>query len=374
MSAKEYPTRRDPTKVIAVIVIIAVMGVASIAIITLPRAKLIVYTYDSFMAWGANPDTIDDRAFSAFEQKYGIDVEIVRLNLDANGVVARLKAEAANPVADVVIGIDNILILQEGVKDVLTPYTATNISHVDSDLVNILDPAHYLTPIDFGLVSIIYDSTTINETVYPKITNLTLMDLATPNVASQLVTENPQFSSPGLAFLLSEIAIEENLNGRSWKAWWQDVKDHIDVQPGWSEAWSKWDKDPTITMMVSYGTDPAYSAWASNSTPTTKIASLHHGNTAYAWVQVEGMGLVKNGPHPDLAKAFIDYCLSLNVQELIPLNQWMFPANKYATLPQVFDYAIHPNDVSLLNNVLSRTDIEQNLTSWLDDWAAIMTG
>lgn len=374
MATEQYPQRRDPKILIAGIVVVTVIVIASIAIITAPRPKFIVYTYDSFMVWGDEPNTIDERAFGAFERQYGVDVEIVRLNMDANGIVARLKAESSNPVADIVIGIDNILILQEGVKDVLEPYTPENISFVDNDLINALDPEHYIVPFDFGLVTIIYSSDLINTTTHPELADLTFTDLATPELASGLVTENPQFSSPGLAFLLTQIAVYEKLMGEDWTQWWQSVKDHIDVQPGWSEAWAKWDSDPTISMMVSYGTDPAYSAWATGAAPTTAIAPIHHNGTTYAWVQVEGIGLVKNGPNSELAKAFIDYCLSNTVQELIPLNQWMFPASSHATLPAVYDYAIHPDEVSLLNTILTRNEIEQNLTAWLDDWAAIMTG
>lgn len=376
-----YPSRRDPRIYVAAIIILIVVGVTSIAFLNwtgpgdgTELTILRVYTYDSFMLWGEYPDSIDNTTFNTFEEEHGVQVEIVRLSTDANGIVSRLVAEQANPVADVVIGIDNILILQNEAKSVLEPYTPSNLNVIDSDLISALDSEHYVIPFDFGLVTIIYSKNTINTTTHPQLDNLTFADLAEEELAASLVTENPQVSSPGLAFLLSEIAVQEKLVGEDWTLWWEDVKEDIDVQPGWSEAWAKWDTDPSKHLMVSYGTDPAYSSWWSGEAPTTNIAPIHYEGEDFAWVQVEGIGLVKNGPNPDLAKAFIEYCLTDTVQENIPLNQWMFPASSQATLPAVYDYAIHPEDISLLNNLLTSSEISANLADWLDEWALIMTG
>jgi thiamine transport system substrate-binding protein len=85
-------------------------------------------------------------------------------------------------------------------------------------------------------------------------------------------------------------------------------------------------------------------------------------------MQVEGVGLVKNGPNPELGKAFIDYCLNATVQTEIPLNQWMFPVRTDLTLPGAYQYAIHPDQVSVLNHLLNRTEISSNLSDWLIQW------
>ncbi len=370
----EYPRRRDPRKIVLALVVVVAIVVAAFAFFATPKPKIYVYTYDSLLMWGDNPDTIDDVVFGPFEQQYGVDIEIVRLNTDASGIVSRLVAEAENPIADVVIGIDNILILQEQARQVLTPYTPSNLDLVSSELVNILDPDHYLTPFDYGVVALIYERNLINETTNPELGNLTFADLAQPALASSLVIENPRLSSPGLAFFLSEVAVYHSILSQDWRDWWYQVRDKIDVQEGWSEAWSKWSEDPTRNIMVSYGTDPAYSAYYSGTAPHTAIALFHYNDADYAWLQVEGIGLVKNGPHPDIAKAFIDYCLTDAVQSHIALNQWMFPAASSTTLPDAYQYAVHPDDVAPLNTLLDRSLIQANLTDWLDQYDAIMTG
>ncbi|TFG31759.1 thiamine ABC transporter substrate-binding protein [Candidatus Thorarchaeota archaeon] len=370
----EYPVRRNPKTIIVVVTIITILIVATYGILSFWKPRFVVYTYSSFMDWGdEGAEVVLERAFAPFEEQYGIDIDFVVLEADANFIVSRLNAEASNPVADVVIGIDNILILQEAARNVLQPYESPSLALINDTLVNALDPDHYLTPFDFGLVTLIYSMNTINTTTHPQLDNLTLADLTTTELASALVTEDPHLSSPGLAFLLSQIAIYEKILDEDWTNWWEAVEGNIDVEEGWTEAWSSWSSDPTKHLLVSYGTDPAYSANYLGTAPDTAIAPFHYQDTDWAWMQVEGVGLVKNGPNPDLGKAFIDYCLNATVQSEIALNQWMFPVRTDLILPAVFDYAIHPNEVSILNTLLNNTEIADNLQSWLDEYDTVMT-
>lgn len=369
----EYPERRDPRTVVAAVAIVAIIAVASIVIITFrpPSEKptLVVYTYDSFMQWGDDPDTIFELAFGPFEERFDCIVRIERLQTDANGIISRLGTEQSNPVADVVIGIDNILILQSGVTDLLTAYEPSNIDVVNSTFIDALDPNHYIVPFDFGLVTLIYKNSSLE--MFPEFNNLTFADLTDPALAGGLVTQNPHFSSPGLAFLLTEIAVHEKLLHVNWTDWWIAVNEYIDVQPGWSEAWSVWYDTPSKHIMNSYGTDGAYSVYFYGGEPETGIAPIYYDGDYYAWMQVEGMGLVKNGPNPELAELFIDYCLNETVQSLIATNQWMFPVRSGVVLDPAFEYALHPSEVSLLNEILARPEIAANLTSWLDTYDEI---
>lgn len=372
MQGDSYPIRKNPKTIVAATAMVVILLVAVYGIMSLPGTTptLVVYTYDSFLLWGEDPDTIDQTVFGPFEEEHGIDVEIRRLNTDANGIISRLVAESANPVADVVIGIDNVLILQTLAKSVLEQYTPSNLNLIDDSIISALDPDHYLLPFDFGLVTLIHRTSELNTTTNPEMENLTLSELI--DMASLLVTENPHFSSPGLAFLLSQIAVYEKLMEEDWTTWWQAVEEEIDVQEGWTEAWTKWDADPARKLLVSYGTDPSYDASWTGEAPDTAVAPIHYEGVDYAWMQVEGIGLVKNGPSPELGRAFIEYCLTASVQSHIALNQWMFPANLNVELDAIFDYALHPEDVTPLNTLLTSTEISANLIEWLDAYDEIM--
>lgn len=357
--------------------IVLALGVAGIVFVSLPppaeRPTLMVYTYDSFMVWGDDPDTIDSRAFGGFEERYDVNVSIQRLQTDAKGIITRLGVESSNPVADIVVGIDNILILEPGVTDLLTPFEPPNLNVVNQSFINALDPDHYITPFDFGLVTLIYNKTSMSPAMYPQLLNLTFQDLADPTFAGALVTENPHLSSPGLAFLLTEITVYEKLLLQNWTEWWIDVNEYIDVESGWSEAWEAWYYGLTKHILNSYGTDPAYSVYFYGGEPDTGIAPIYHDGEHYAWMQVEGMGLVKNGPNPELGRLFIEYCLNETVQSLIATNNWMFPVRSHVTLDPAFIHALHPSEVSLLNELLPRAEIAANLNQWLDKFDEIRT-
>ncbi len=373
-SVSDYPVRRDPRKIIGVLVIAVALVVAGYSVATYWRPSFVIYTYGSFMDWGDDgAQAVLERAFAPFEEEHGIRIDWRILDADANFIVSKLVAERGNPVADVVIGIDNILILQESAKSVLEPYESPMLEYVNETLVELLDPDHYLTPFDFGFITTIYTKDTINTTTNPELAYLTFEDLATPELSSALVTEDPRFSSPGLSFLLSQIAVYEGILEEDWTTWWEEVADEIDVEQGWSEAWESWNTNPTKHLLVSYGTDPAYSAHYSGTAPDTAVAPFYYDGKHWAWMQVEGMGLVKNGPHPELAKAFIDYCLNETVQQEIALNQWVYPARSDVPLPGVYQYALDPNNITLLNTLLTRTQIAENLESWLDQWELTRT-
>ncbi|NHI90298.1 MAG: thiamine ABC transporter substrate-binding protein [Candidatus Thorarchaeota archaeon] len=370
-SLTQYPVRRDPRKMIAVASVSIIIIIAVYAAVTWWRPRFVVYTYGSFFDYGdEGAETVLGRVFAPFERQYGVDVDIVLLDVDANGIISKLVAEKSRPLADVVIGIDNILILQDAAKSVLEPYTSPMLSLVNETFVDLLDPEHYLTPFDFGLITLIYSTSSINTTTHPQLGNLTFADLADAEFASSLVTENPSYSSPGLSFLLSQIAVYEKLLHQDWTTWWDDVRDQINVQEGWDQAWEVWSGDPSRNLLVSYGTDPAYSAYYYGSPPDTAAAPFFYDNQHWAWMQVEGVGLVKNGPNPELGKAFIDYCLNATVQSEIALNQWVYPIRTDLSLPSVYQYAVNPNEVSLLNLLLNRTEISTNLNNWLDSWTA----
>ena len=62
-------------------------------------------------------------------------------------------------------------------------------------------------------------------------------------------------------------------------------------------------------------------------------------------MQVEGAGIVNGAPNIEGAKQFIDFLISDEVQKIIPLTQWMFPANKNVVLPSSYVVAPVPNTI-----------------------------
>ena len=339
--------------------------------------ELIIYTYDSLLA-----DPYYDIAgnFSASSGIPRRNIQITRFS-DANEIVVRLATEKEDPQADVVVGIDNTLIhLIENKGAVLEPYSPINIGQIDSNLIQNLDPDHYLIPYDYGIISLYYQNQIINSTTNPELTNLTLNSLLDSDLLSMLLVENPKYSSPGLGFLLWTIAVfgdpDINLDGllnSNWRYWWNSSRNEITITNSWGDAFEIFfNPNEGKPIMVSYGTSPAYSycQWADNS---TSAVVTYENNQQNAWLQIEGIGLVKDAPHKENGKQFINWFLGSTFQSEIPEHQWMYPANTEVILSPCFvQSSIHPDDIIRLNDFIPPTVLAEHLTNWTEEWEQII--
>ena len=52
----------------------------------------------------------------------------------------------------------------------------------------------------------------------------------------------------------------------------------------------------------------------------------------------------------------------------------MYPANKYAKLPDVYKYAIDMSKVEVVNLKIPASEIETNLETWIEEWLDVMGG
>ncbi len=347
------------------------------------QSKLVIYTYESLMA---DPAYDIEGNFSKFA---GIDRDSIVIQRfdDANEIVTRLLQEKDSPQADVVIGIDNALIhLIEDKTAVLEKLTISDVpvlADIDQNLIANLDPDQYLLPYDYGIISLWYDNSRVNQTMYPELVNMTLDKLLESDLLSRLIVENPKFSSPGLGFLLWTIAVYgdskinfEGLLGKDWRDWWEQAKDSITITKSWGSAFDIFfAEEEDKPIMVSYGTSPAYGyclGYDGDEPATTALLS-HEGGKPNAWLQIEGIGVVKGAPHSELAKKFINWFLDADLQSNLPTHQWMYPANTKASIPNCFTRAaIHPNSVNRLNDLISPSLLRERLLYWQDEWEIVV--
>ncbi|MFW9993275.1 MAG: thiamine ABC transporter substrate binding subunit [Candidatus Odinarchaeota archaeon] len=361
------------------------------------QETLTIYTYESLLDWGNDTEAVEAAVFDQFEQDYSVTINVVK-TADAIESMTKLYIERANPVADVIIGIDNNMVFQAVETNLLEPYTPTNIDDIDSDLVKILDPDHHVVPYDYGLISLIYKNSSFYDT---DLTNLTFQDIIDLNLAQKMVISNPLTSSTGLGFLLWTIAAYEEINrtmirkhmdswldsweyimvaggnvsSTGWTGWWSSIRDDILVVPSWGDAWVIWDNEASgRPIMASYGTDPAYDYFWNGEVPSITATVSHEGGKPNGWLQVEGIGLVKNAQHPELAKKFIDWFLNETVQQYIAENNWMYPANTKVDLPSSYIYALDPAQVKILNPISDEPVVGdgQELTSPGLKWPAVL--
>jgi thiamine transport system substrate-binding protein len=315
-----------------------------------------ILTHDSF---SASKDVISD-----FENSNHAKLQFITGG-DAGETLNKAILSKDNPLADVIYGVDNTFASRALSADILAPYSSPLLSQLPAGLR--IDPSNRLLPVDFGYVCLIYDKGFFEKSGLP--VPATLSDLAKPAYKSLLVVENPATSSPGLAFLLATVATFGETGGSSWLDFWRDLrKNDVLVVNGWSDAYNN---EFSATgkgrrpIMVSYATDPAADIFfASEPKPEQpRVAVITPPQGSFR--QIEFVGILKGAKAQALARAWIDYMLSVKFQQDIPLQMFVYPANENAKLPDLFvRFAPVPSRPA----VLDPAAIGKNRDDWIKRW------
>ena len=313
-------------------------------------SSITLLTHDSF--------ALSDETLEVFTAQTGIEVTLLQAG-DTGTMVSEAILTAGNPLGDVMFGVDNTFLARALNADLFEPYESPNLADVPD--VFKLDPQHRVTPIDFGDVCINYWTDAL-----PADPPTTLEDLASPEFAGQLVVQNPETSSPGLAFLLATIAGTDD-----WEQFWADLVDNgVAVTAGWEDAYygEFISGGGERSMVVSYASSPpAEVIYASSpiDTPPTQVL------LDSCFRQIEFAGVLAGTDHPAEAQALIDFMLTPTFQDDVPLNMFVFPVANSATLPQAFvDHAQIAEDPLFVDPA----EIEAHRDEWTDRWVEIVLG
>lgn len=284
--------------------------------------EIVVYTYNSFSGeWGAGPGIAE-----AFEKANGIKVTYVDCG-DGVEILSRAIREKDQPLADILLGLDNNVAKKAADSGVLAEYKAKNLDEtVDSDLVAGLNPngKNFLTPYDYSHFAINFDTESGLEE--PK----SLEDLCKSEYSKKIILLDPRTSTPGLGFAAWTVAIF----GDEYESYWKNLKDSIlTLSPSWSSGYGLYTKGEA-PLVISYTTSPAYHV-EYDKTDRYKALIFEQGHVR----QIEGAGLVKGCKNAKNAKLFLDFLISEEAQNNIPLTQWMFPVNKNVKLPESYSAA-----------------------------------
>lgn len=318
---------------------------------------LTLIAHDSFASAAAQIG-----AFVAFTEDTGIKVEIIAAG-DAGTLVNQVVLTKDNPLADVLFGVDDTFLSRALDEDVFVPHESRHIGDVDGDLV---DPTHRVTPIDFGDVCINYDKAWFESTKIQ--VPSTLADLRANLYAMHFTVEHPATSSPGLAFMFATI---DEFGEEGWLDYWADLKAaEVNVANDWDTAYYgdfvRYGGESS--MVVSYASSPpAEVIFAAEPTDVAPTGVIEAG----CYRQVEYAAVLAGTEYPDASGELIDYMLSIEFQELVPLTWFVFPANQNATLPDEFlNYTIVPQDPARFDAAY----IAENRDRWIDEWIEVMEG
>jgi thiamine transport system substrate-binding protein len=321
-----------------------------------PPETLTLLAHDSF-AGGVGEDT-----FAAFTAETGIEVEVLAGG-DAGAMVNQAVLSKDNPVADVLFGVDDTFLSRALDEDAFSPYR----SELTDDVVpGLAAETDRVTPIDYGDVCFNYDKAWFTDSGLAIPTDL---DGLKGDLIAPLVTvEHPATSSPGLAFLLATVGV---YGENEWIGWWDGAKDNgINVASDWDTAYygdfTRYGGDSPIVMSYA-SSPPAEVIFAEEPLDEAPTGVIEAG----CYRQVEYAGVLSGTPYPESAGRLIDYMLSVEFQEQIPLTWFVFPANAEAELPREFlDHTTIPADPIRLDADV----IAENRDRWIDEWISVMEG
>lgn len=320
------------------------------------QSTLTVMTHDSF--------NLSKDIITTFEKENDAKIRFLKSG-DAGAALIQAILSKNNPLADLFFGVDNTFFSRAIEADIFRSYNSPILEKIPVTLK--LDPKNRLLPVDYGDVCLNYDKAWFNKHRIPPPTDLA--DLLRPEYKGLTVVENPATSSPGMAFLLATIG---RFGEDGYLDYWKNLRaNELLVVSGWKEAYfghfsgaSKGNRP----IVVSYATSPPatvyYSETVLSDAPT---AAVVHPRTAFR--QIEFVGILKGTSNPELAERFVDFMLSTIVQEDIPLQMFVFPANPEAKLPDIFtkhaEIATEPVQVS-------PESIEKNRDRWIEAWTNVV--
>ncbi len=311
--------------------------------------NITLLTHESFV--------LSEGTFEQFTADTGITVEVVSSG-DAGALVAAAIATSGDPVGDVLFGVDNLLLQRALDGDVFQAHEAVGLDDVPDRFK--LDAENRVTPIDTGYVCVNYRPEDLGGSAPSSID-----DLRQPQFASEFITQNPESSTPGLAFLFATIA---TYGEDGWQDYWRDLKANgVTVTSGWTEAWAEYvggDPGGDKGIVNSYASSPVFEGLFGGENPT--ISSIL---TDTCFAQIEFAGVLNGTDSPNNAGLLVDYLLSPEVQADIPLNMFVEPVNSQAEVPAEFAEFAVPVSAPLS---LPPADIAANQARWTQEWLELL--
>ncbi|MGW3409924.1 thiamine ABC transporter substrate-binding protein [Streptomyces sp. NPDC000888] len=312
--------------------------------------------------------TYSKDVLSAFEKESGYTVKVLK-DGDAGQAVNKAILTKDNPQGDVFFGVDNTLLSRALDNGLFQSYEAKG-----SDLIlpeyRVDEDKHRVTPIDTGDICVNYDKAYFSE---HKLTPpQSFDDLIKPEYKDLLVTENASTSSPGLGFLLGTAA---KYGDDGWQDYWSKLKANgVKVVDGWEQAYNeefsgsaggkkaKADRP----LVVSYASSPPAEVIYADPKPTTAPTGVATGT---CFRQVEYAGLLSNAKNTKGGEALIDFLITKQFQDDMPLNMFVYPVVEGAKVPAEFtEFGLQAKDPETMDPA----KIADNRDQWVKSWTSLV--
>jgi thiamine transport system substrate-binding protein len=309
---------------------LAIAGVLALTGCTAPEVTLVrLAAHDSFV--------ISDELIQKFETDTGYELEILRLG-DTGSLTNQLILTKNAPVADAVFGIDNTFqgrALDEGI--ILGEFSA----------------------IDYSDVAFNYDIGWFEENQIDPPTSW--RELGDERFRNQVVVTNPNFSSPGLAFLATTHAGFET--SAEVFAYWRGLRDNgLKIAGSWEDAYfSDFTRyGGNYPIVLSYASSPAAEVNEDGSAGTAALLTEGFRQTEFA-------GVLQGSANERGARALVEFLLSDDFQRSVPEAMYVYPAVAGTEVPEAWAKFALPATSTIGDDL----DINGNRERWLKDWSDV---
>ncbi|WP_225823165.1 thiamine ABC transporter substrate-binding protein [Streptomyces naphthomycinicus] len=320
-------------------------------------------TLVSHSSWSVSKTVLKD-----FEKRSGYQVRVLE-DGDAGQAVNKAILTKDNPQGDVFFGADNTLLSRALDNGLFQPYRAKGSDTVLPEF-RVDEDKHRVTPVDTGDICVNYDKAWFgaHKLTPPQ----TFADLAEPRYKNLLVTENAATSSPGLGFLLGSAA---QFGDDHWQDYWKKLKANgVKVVDGWDQAYYQEFSGSSQgrkaggdrPLVVSYASSPPAEVIYAKRRPGTAPTGVSAGT---CFRQTEYAGLLSNARNTKGGKAFLDFLLTKEFQEDMPLNMFVYPVVKGAVVPADFTrYGPRAEDPE----IMAPGKIAANRDQWVKSWTSLV--
>ncbi|MGW0333316.1 thiamine ABC transporter substrate-binding protein [Streptomyces sp. NPDC003011] len=320
-------------------------------------------TLVSHNSWAVSKNVLAD-----FEKRSGYQVRVLK-DGDAGQAVNKAILTKDNPQGDVFFGVDNTLLSRALDNGLFQSYEAK-----DSGLVlpeyRVDQARHRVTPVDTGDICVNYDKAYFSERKLAPPASFD--DLIKPAYKNLLVTENASTSSPGLGFLLGTAA---KYGDDGWADYWKKLKANgVKVVDGWEQAYNEEfsgsaggkQAKADRPLVVSYASSPPAEVIYADPKPTTAPTGVATGT---CFRQVEYAGLLSNAANAKGGKALLDFLLSKEFQDDMPLNMFVYPVREGAQVPPEF---VKYGPQAKAPETLDPAEIAGHRDQWVKSWTSLV--
>ena len=268
---------------------------------------------------------------------------------------------------DVLYGVDNLNLIRALQADLFEAYDSPQRVAMPAHLL--LDKTNRLLPVEINYVTVNYDKQWFETALIPP--PVGLLGLKNEQrLFHRFTMPQPDKSPIGFAFLAATIAAFPEDSNYPWQQFWRDYTPRIlHFTETWSEAYStqfsaNTDNPETHPLCVSFAAAPAAEMTFKKSA-APRISNLE----GIAFEQPRFVGIHKGSAARNAAKKFVDFVMSAEFQESVPMQMWSYPALPNTPLPDVFARFAPPppNPIRMAPDLL-----HQNREKWLQEWLKLM--